>query len=277
MKKALYLLLLAATIGHAQERVEILNEGNVTGVIDNYVTNLPTTISIKNGVLSFDNAGTNIWTSSEAHDWGSWLPNGAPNPFTDAVAVNKPLLLQPVGTQWATAGGFAVLALSPGVSMSALGSDASVTWTFPDGSSWKWIAESQVDVPATASGISLAVVDGVEVVQIDYAVSADAGALALMRSATYAGTYSDVTNVVWTQISETTRRATIPTDGATRGFFRARVADTIPAHIEASCPVHFSGGVMIGQEDYNPVLYNATVEITANDGKRYRIPAQAME
>lgn len=273
MRKTLFLLLLAATIGHAQERVEIINEGNVTGSIENYVTNLPTSITIKNGVLSFDHKGTNIWTSSESHDWGSWLPNGARNPSSDAIAINKPMLLQPVGTEWSSAGGFAVLSLSHGVTMATSGSDASVTWTFPDGSCWKWLAESQIDVPAVPSGIALDTVDGSEVVRIDYAVSSDSPDLAILRSDSYAGNYTVVTNAVWQQVSAGTRQAIVPTDGAKSGFFRARVSASVPAHIEATCPIYSPAGVMVGPNDVNPVVYDTTIVIE-QDGKRYRIPAE---
>lgn len=267
------LTLFALPIAAAADQLEIVTDGNVEGFIESYVTNLPTSITIKNGVLSFDHQGTNLWTSSEAHDWGSWLPNGSRNPSSDAIAINKPMLLQPVGTEWSAVGGFAVLSLSPGVSMATSGSEASVTWTFPDGSSWKWLAESQIDVPAVPSGISLDTVDGSEVVRIDYAVSSDSPDLAILRSDSYAGNYTVVTNAVWQQVSAGTRQAIVPTDGAKSGFFRARVSASVPAHIEATCPIYSPAGVMTGPNDLNPVVYDTTIVID-QDGKRYRIPAE---
>lgn len=267
------LTLFALPIACAAEQLEIVTDGNVEGFIESYVTNLPTSITIKNGVLSFDYKGTNLWTSSEAHDWGSWMPNGAMNPSSEAVAINKPMLLQPVGTEWSSAGGFAVLSLSPGVTMATSGSDASVTWTFPDGSCWKWLAESQIDVPAVPSGIALDTVDGSEVVRIDYAVSSDSPDLAILRSDSYAGNYTVVTNAVWQQVSAGTRQAIVPTDGSKSGFFRARVSSSVPAHIEATCPIYSPAGVMTGPNDVNPVVYDTTIVIE-QDGKRYRIPAE---
>lgn len=267
------LTLFALPIACAADQLEIVTDGNVEGFIESYVTNLPTSITIKNGVLSFDHQGTNLWTSSEAHDWGSWLPNGSKNPSSEAIAINKPMLLQPVGTEWSAVGGFAVLSLSPGVSMSTSGGDASVTWTFPDGSSWKWLAESQIDVPAVPSGIALDIVDGSEVVRIDYAVSRDSPDLSILRSDSYAGAYAVVTNALWQQVSAGTRQAIVPTAGAKSGFFRAQVSASVPAHIEATCPIYSPAGVMTGPNDVNPVVYDTTIVIE-QDGKRYRIPAE---
>lgn len=281
MKRFLYLFLLAVCIAdyaYAQTRT-FVSDLNFSTYAESYATNLPTTLTVRNGVLRFQHCGTNIWTSSEAHDWGSWLPSGDYNPGAgSAVALNLPLTLQPVGTVWATAGAYAVLSLSHGVSMTALGNESAVSWTFPDGSSWQWRAESLVDVPANASGISLGYAeDGTEVIHIDYPVTAEAATLSLLRADTYAGTYVTVTNAVWTQVDSGTRRASVPTEGRASGFFRARVADSVPAHIEASCPVYFPGGVMTGSGDINPVIYDTVITITAADGKTYRIPAQSME
>ena len=256
-----------------------VSDATFNAFAETYVTNLPTTMTVRNGVLRLDSGGTNLWTSSEAHDWGSYLPSGANNPAPgEAVALNLPLTLQPAGTEWACAGAYAVLSLAPGASMTALGNESAVSWTFPDGSSWRWRAESVVDVPANASGISLSYgEDGTETVNIDYSVTADAATLTLLRADTFAGVYAAVTNVVWTQLNSGTRRASVPTEGRASGFFRARVADSVPAHIEASCPVYFPGGVMTGSGDINPVIYDTVVTITAADGKTYRIPAQSLE
>lgn len=274
MKLEIFLILLCVSFARA---AEVVTDRSVDGFVETYVTNLPTTIRVANGVLTFEDHGTNLWTSTESHDWGSWLPNGSRNPAPgEAIALNMPLTMQPVGTEWAVAGGFSVLALSPGVSMTAIGSDASVSWTFPDGSSWKWLAESQIDVPAVAKSITVEDQDGVEVVLIDYAVAEDAAALTMLRSATYAGSYSVETNVVWTQVSSTTRRATIPTGGDVTGFFRARVSDSIPAHIEASCPIYAKSGIMTGSSDVNPVVYDSTIELEV-DGVRYRLAAERVD
>ena len=281
MKRLLSLFLLAVCIaGYATAQTRtFVSDWDFSTYAENYATNLPTSLTVRNGVLRLQHSGTNLWTSSEAHDWGSWLPSGVPNPAPgEAVALNLPLTLQPAGTEWAYAGAFAVLALSPGTSMTALGNESAVSWTFPDGSSWRWRAESVVDVPANASGISLSYgEDGTETVNIDYSVTADAATLSLLRADTFAGVYTAVTNVVWTQLDSGTRRASVPTEGRASGFFRARVADSVPAHIEASCPVYWPGGVMTGSGDINPVIYDTVVTITAADGKTYRIPAQSIE
>lgn len=280
---AIGLLLAAASAAIAQETTKMgrvfVTDRTAGTYFENFVTNLPVTLAVSSGVLRLQHSGTNLWTSSEAHDWGSWLPSGAPSPAPgEAVALNMPLTLQPVGTVWATAGAYAVLSLAPGASMTALGNESAVSWTFPDGSSWRWRAESVVDVPANANGISLSYGDdGTETVNIDYSVTADAATLSLLRADTFAGAYAAVTNVVWTQLSSGTRRASVPTEGRASGFFRARVADSVPAHIEASCPVYFPGGVMTGSGDINPVIYDTVVSITAADGKTYRIPAQSLE
>lgn len=269
----------ATPLTRAQDVRTIVSDRTFDAYAENYATNLPTSLTVRNGVLRLQHSGTNLWTSSEAHDWGSYLPSGVPNPAPgEAVALNLPLTLQPVGTVWATAGAYAVLSLSPGVSMTALGNESAVSWTFPDGSSWRWRAESLVDVPANASGISLSYgEDGTETVNIDYSVTADAATLSLLRADTFAGVYTAVTNVVWTQLDSGTRRASVPTEGRASGFFRARVADSVPAHIEASCPVYWPGGVMTGSGDINPVIYDTVVTITAADGRTYRIPAQSIE
>lgn len=278
MKNVINVILAFCLVGFAMAEFPegasvFLHTGNSDSYIDAYVTNLPTHIEIQNGTLSVIDNGTNIWTSTESHDWGSWLPNGSRNPSSDAIAINKPMLLQPVGTEWSAVGGFAVLSLSPGVSMDTSGSEASVTWTFPDGSSWKWLAESQIDVPAVPTGIALDTVDGSEVVRIDYAVSSDSPDLAILRSDAYAGNYTVVTNAVWQQVSAGTRQAIVPTDGAKSGFFRARVSASVPAHIEATCPIYNPAGVMVNPDDVNPVVYDTTIVID-QAGKRYRIPAE---
>lgn len=275
---AIGLLLAAASVAIAQEtnktgRVFVTDRTAGT-YVESFVTNLPAHIEIRNGTLSFFDAGTNVWTSTESHDWGSWLPSGARSPAPEeAIVLNLPLALQPSGTEWATVGGFSVLALSPGTSMTALGSDAAVTWTFPDGSSWKWRATSSIDIPAMATGIDLVDVDGVECVQIDYGASADSAELTLLRADEFAGVFSAVTNATWTQVDATTRRATIPTGDAPRGFFRARVSESVPAHIESSCPVYFPAGVMVSASDINPIVYDSALVVT-NAGKVYRIAAE---
>lgn len=276
----LLLCLAAATpMARAQDVRTIISDRTVDSYVEHYVTNLPTTMSVERGVLRLRQGTTNLWTSSEAHDWGSWLPSGDANPGAGtAVALNLPLTLQPVGTVWATAGAYAVLSLAPGASMTALGTESSVTWTYPDGSTWRWVAESIVDIPAVPAGISISTDEsGVEMVNIDYSVTPDAAQLSLLRASTYAGSYEAVTNAVWTQVSDVLRRATVPTDGAQSGFFRARVADAVPAHIESSAPVYLPAGIMTGSGDINPVIYDTVVTITAADGKTYRIPAQSLE
>lgn len=273
--RRLFLIFFAASIARG-EPSEIITSATMDAGIGNYVTNLPTHIEIRNGTLSFIDNGTNLWTSTESHDWGSYLPSGAPNPSSEAIAINKPLAFQPAGTEWSTVGGFAVLSLSPGVSMDVVSNDGSVKWTFPDGSSWQWVAESSVDIPAVASSIKLETIDGVEFVQIDYAASDSAAELTVLRSDTMVGTYTAVTNVTWTQVDAATRRATIPTGGEMSAFFRARIADNIPAHIKSSCPVFFPGGVMTGAADINPIVYDSSITIEV-DGKKYRIAAEALE
>ena len=219
-----------AVFANAQDVRTIISDRTFDSYAEAFITNLPVTLSLNNGVLCLKQGSTNLWTSSEAHDWGSWLPTGTYNPGSGtAVAVNLPLTLQPVGTEWSASGGFSVLSLSPGSTMTALGSDSAVTWTYPDGSTWRWVAESIVDVPAIASGITMSVDEkGEEVILIDYAVSADAAELSLLRSDTYAGAYSAVTNVDWTQVSDALRRATVPTGGRASGFFRARGGSVRP-------------------------------------------------
>lgn len=281
MKNVINVILACCLVGFAMAEFPeganvFLHTGNSDSYIDTYVTNLSTHIEIQNGTLSFIDNGTNLWTSTESHDWGSYLPSGAPNPSADAIAINKPLVFQPVGTEWSVVGVFSVLSLSPGVSMDVMSNEGSVKWDFPDGSSWQWVAESSVDIPAIASSIKLATVDGVEVVQIDYAASDSAAELAVFRSDTMAGTYSSVTNATWTQVDATTRRATIPTGGAISAFFRARIADNIPAHIQSSCPVFFPGGVMTGSSDINPIVYDSAITIEVG-GKKYRVAAEALE
>lgn len=281
MKNVINVILACCLVGFAMAEFPegasvFLHTGNSDSYIDTYVTNLPTHIEIQNGTLSFIDNGTNLWTSTEAHDWGSYLPSGAPNPSADAIAINKPIAFQPVGTEWSVVGVFSVLSLSPGVSMDVTSNSGSVKWTFPDGSSWQWVAESSIDIPAIASAIKLVTVDGVECVQIDYAASDSAAELSVLRSDTMVGTYSAVTNATWTQVDATTRRATIPVGGATSAFFRARIADNIPAHIQSSCPVFFPGGVMTGASDINPIVYDSAVTIEV-DGKKYRVAAEALE
>lgn len=266
--------LLLSAAAHA-EYVEVVTTGN-TDYIDTYVTNLPTHIEIRNGTLSFIDNGTNLWTSTESHDWGSYLPSGARNPSSDAIAINKPLAFQPAGTEWSTVGGFSVLSLSPGVTMDVVSNGGSVKWTFPDGSSWQWVAESSIDISAVASSIKLAMVDGVECVQIDYAASDSAAELSVFRSDTMVGTYSAVTNATWTQVNSTTRRATIPTGGAMSAFFRARIANNVPAHIQSSCPVFFPSGVMTSASDINPIVYDSAITIEV-DGKKYRVAAESLQ
>lgn len=281
MKNVINVILACCLVGFAMAEFPegakvFLHTGNSDSYFDTYVTNLPTRIEIQNGTLSFIDNGTNLWTSTESHDWGSYLPSGARNPTSEAIAINKPLAFQPVGTEWSVAGGFAVLSLSPGVSMDVMSNEGSVKWKFPDGSSWQWVAESSIDIPAIASAIKLVTVDGVECVQIDYAVSESSADLAVFRADTMVGTYSSVTNATWTQVDATTRRATIPTGGATSAFFRARIADNIPAHIQSSCPVFFPGGVMTGASDINPIVYDSAITIEV-DGKKYRIAAEALQ
>ena len=273
------LTLCCAAVAVARDVRTFVSDASFDAYAEHYVTNLPTTLSVANGVLRLRQGSTNLWTSSEAHDWGSWLPTGVYNPGAgEAVALNLPLTLQPVGTEWAAAGAYAVLALSPGASMTAIGSEASVTWTYPDGSTWRWVAETIVDVPAVAQGITLGEdATGAEAVLIDYAATPDAAELTLLRADTYAGAYASVTHATWAQVSDTLRRATVPTGGASAGFFRARVADAVPAHIECSAPLYLPAGVMVSSGDINPVVFDTVITVTGSDGALYRIPAQSLE
>lgn len=271
-----FLILFVAAIARADQS-EIITSATMDAGIGNYVTNLPTQITLDHGVLSFRHGGTNLWVSSEAHDWGSWLPSGAKNPSSDAVVVNRPLVLQPAGTQWQCVGSYAVLSLSPGATMIDTGSESSVAWTFGDGSSWRWISASQMDVPAQPQSAELVDIDGVEHIQIDYAAASTAAQLTLYMATSLDATYNAVPSAIWTQINDTTRRVVVPTSISNRGFFRAIVSQTIPSHIETSGAMHIKGGVMVASDDINPVVYNASVVIVAEDGKRYRIAAQALE
>ena len=274
--RKLFVILFAASIARG-EQAEIITSSTMEAGIGNFVTNLPTQITIEKGVLSFRHGGTNLWVSSEAHDWGSWLPSGAENPSDDAVVVNRPLVLQPAGTQWQCVGGYAVLSLSPGATMVETGSESSVAWTFGDGSSWRWVAASQMDVPAQPQSVELVYIDDVEYLQIDYAASSTAAQLTLYMATSLAATYNAVSSAVWMQVNDATRRVVVPTSISDRGFFRAIISQSIPSHIETSGAMHIKGGVMTATDDINPVVYNAAVVVVGEDGKRYRIAAQALE
>ena len=134
-----------------------------------------------------------------------------------------------------------------------------------------------MDVPAQPQSVELVNIDGVEHIQIDYAASSTAAQLTLYMATSLAATYNAVSSAVWTQVNDATRRVVVPTSISNRGFFRAIVSQTIPSHIETSGAMHIKGGVMTATDDINPVVYNASVVVVGEDGKRYRIAAQALE
>ena len=242
-----------------------------------YVTNLPTTMTVRNGVLRLDSGGTNLWTSSESHDWGSYLPSGANNPDpSQGVILNLPLVMQARGTVWECAGAYAVLACDVGVSVTLSGGESAVTQSYPDGSTFKWVAESQADYPAIAQSIRMDNAGATnEMLRIDYAASEDAGALVLLRADTYTGVFTTVTNAVWVQTDAHTRTVSVPTAGMDAGFFRARVESSVPAHFEFSAPARMTGGVMVDDTPNGTIAYNAIIELTV-DGTVYRLPAQVV-
>lgn len=276
MKRCFLIFLLLAGVAFGQSRT-FVSDLNFSAFAENYTTNLPTALMVRNGVLSISNNGTNVWTSSEAHDWGSWLPSGAVNPDpSQGVVVNRPLVMQGSGTVWEAIGAYAVLSCDSGTVFTLSGDESSVTQTYPDGSTFKWVAESQADFPAVAQSIRM-INSGAEdeAIAIDYAAAEDAGTLVLMRADTYTGPFSSVTKAVWTQTDVSTRTVTFKTAGTASGFFRARVESSVPAHFEFSAPSSFVGGVMVNNSPNGTVHYNAIIEIQV-DGVVYRLPAQTV-
>ncbi len=276
--KTITLLFLCLAIFAKAKTITLLDTGNapeyIAPAVSNVIEATPISLVVTNGTLRVINseAGTNLWISSEAHDWGSYLPTGAdnPNPY-DAVVINRKLSILPDKHEWSAVGASYVLTCE-NATFTAESGEASTTWTFCDGSRMQWVAESSAVVGAMATAIS-----GDEThLYIDYAAKADAATLALYRADSPNGTYSVYTNVTWTQTDAATRRATIPYGNNMSGFFRAQVAETYPAHVLHENAQLFEGGIMTSSDDSNPVIYDSTVEITVG-GHTYRIPAQLVE
>ena len=276
IQSAFFSLLCFSVSAFAQKTIELVDTGSVDYHVSNFWSRVPATMSFDRGVLSFAISNKTVWASSEAHDWGSWAADGSPNPDNDTVLVNRALVLMPDGCRWESLGGYAVLAAEQGSAASVLAAGSRVAMTFPDGTSWSWAAGSSVTVPALPQSIMLEGTDSDEKVVIYYEGSDADPEYALYSCPTYFGTFAAVTNAIWTQLANGTRKVEVPTAGAGSGFFRASVARNISPHFQFTAPVVLSGGLKLYGDDLNGILYDSIITIT-NDTGVYLLPAQKVE
>lgn len=280
MSRQLYLLaagwLLLPMPASAQRTIEIVDTTSIDSHVSNFWSRVPATMSLRNGVLSFAVSNETIWASSEAHDWGSWAADGSENPDDATVLVNRALVLLPEGCQWEASGSAAVLSAAAGAAAEVLSSSAQVSMRYPDGSAFSWFQGSSVLVPALAKSISISGSGPDEIVSIVYEGSSSDPDFALFSCDTYYGSFTVVTNAVWTQLDDGTRRVQVPTGGASMRFYRAQVSREIPAHFQFSAPVVLSGGIKLYGEDMNGVLYDSIITVTNNTGV-YMLPAQKVD
>ncbi|MGI5868686.1 MAG: hypothetical protein ACOX9C_04470 [Kiritimatiellia bacterium] len=207
--------------------------------------------------------------AAQTRNWGAYAPDGTLNPDPQhMVYLNTPTTVWAAGFQWATSGGFSVLATTGAVAF-ASGDSGEMRIGPADGAHYfGYRTGGSVEVGCMAGGITVA--DDVATIIYPY----DSGDFPTLWFAPDLATpWEPMEGVVWIDRGDGTATVTAPAT-TERGFFRATTSMSYDSEFITTMPANLSAGVF-GATNLPPVRYDSTITISSG-GRNYRIPAEGL-
>lgn len=219
-------------------------------------------------------ANNRLLAESGIKNWGNYAPDGTDNPEPDYMLfVNKPAMVIGSGIHFETSGAYSVMVTDGAVAFANNGQDGSIRWGLNSTDYVSIVQGGSVIVGAVANSINMDAEN--EIVTIEYPYGGG-DFPTLYFAPTLANDFTLVESPVWVDLGNGFAQVSVSTANTTSGFFKATTSVQTSASFQVPIPSKFDGGIIVN-DALNPIVYDSTIIVTGEDGKRYRIPAQLVE